>query len=308
MPRVKNLSEKRKRRRDSSSSSSSTSSSSTDSTDTCSDDSSVKLSNTKSVKRKLKRLKRLEKYVSDMKCASVSVNDEKVIPPFDPRDDSQSVEKWVERVDELAKYYNWSETTVGKLVAGRLQGLARKWYDSQDELNPKWGKMKTLLINQFKKPVPFGMLLREASSYEAKPGQNLSEYCFYKLSKLKALKVNIPEEYLVDAVIFGIKNENIVRAARSSHFTTTNELYSYLSTIGSTPSTSKHELKRPFQHSNNFAHPVSSDKNPTHSTNKRITCFNCQGNHFLKNCPKPKIECLKCKKFGHKQDKCPSKL
>ena len=44
--------------------------------------------------------------------------------------------------------------------------------------------------------------------------------------------LNIPESYLIDAIIGGITDENIARSARSSRFMDTNELYRYLSTLG----------------------------------------------------------------------------
>lgn len=201
----------RKRRHSSTSSSSSTSST---------DDDSIKNKSKKS------------RFSHRMGVVNPFINGEdKMIPVFDPQNADQSVELWVRRVDELAKFYNWDNLMIIKLVANRLVGMARRWYDSQDQLAVEWGNMKPLLIKQFAKPLPFAKLLREAALYETYGGQNLSEYCFTKLDKLKALHLNIPESSLIDAVIGGITDENIARSARSSRFKDTNELYAYLSTL-----------------------------------------------------------------------------
>ena len=63
--------------------------------------------------------------------------------------------------------------------------------------------MKRGILDHFRKSVPFANLLKDAPTYEAKPGQNLGDYCFKKLMKLRALKLSIPDEFLIDAVIEG---------------------------------------------------------------------------------------------------------
>lgn len=97
----------------------------------------------------------------------------------------------------------------------------------------KWQwHLKEVFVKQFRKPLPFSKLLLDAATYQATHGQDLGEYCFDKLAKLKLLNVHILEPYLVDAVIGDIPDENIARSARASNFQETNELYVFLSTLG----------------------------------------------------------------------------
>jgi hypothetical protein len=119
-----------------------------------------------------------------------------VIPVSDPQS-TQSVDTRVHRVDELAKNYVWDDRSTTKLVVSRLQGMVKRWYDAQDQLGMNWRNMRAQLVKQFHKPLPFAKLLREAALYEVQPGQDLSEYCFLKMEKLKALKLAIPEDYLL---------------------------------------------------------------------------------------------------------------
>jgi hypothetical protein len=160
--------------------------------------------------------------------------------------------------------------------------------------------MKQLMLRQFYKPLPFSKLLREAALYETRKGQDLSEYCFNKLERLRALKLDIPEAYLVDAIIGGITDENIARTTRSSRFTDTNELYAYLSTIGHLPGS------RPVKSA-----PTPQYATPGTSTEKSLKmgmeCYNCKGPHRARDCPKPRAECFNYKQRGHFQSKCPFK-
>jgi hypothetical protein len=71
----------------------------------------------------------------------------------------------------------WQRRTIGavvaRIVANRLRGIARRWYDSQQHLNVEWRKLKLVLVKQFRKPLPFAKLLLDAATYEATPGQDL---------------------------------------------------------------------------------------------------------------------------------------
>lgn len=263
-----------KRMRDSSTSSSSSSSSSS----SCSFE---------SVRNKRKRAQKKQKKTTPKAPGMYFPGvDEKVIPIFDPQQDKQSVEQWVLRVEELAEHYRWHSSTVVKFAAARLSGMARRWYDSQG-LTKTWKQMRKLLVRQFHKPMPFAKLLKDAALYEATAGQDLAEYCFTKKEKLQALQLNIPEEHLVDAIIGGIPDQNVARAARSSRFTNSSEVYSFLSTMGKMPS------KRA-EVSAGGAIKINREKRP-------IKCFNCQGPHRLFECPKPKVECYGCGRLGHKK-------
>lgn len=209
--------------------------------------------------------------------------EEKMIPVFDPQKADQSIEIWVRRVDELVKCYKWDDLTIIRLVTNRLVGMARRWYDSQEQLAVKWKKMKKLLVKQFTKPLPFSKLLRDAATYETQSNQNFSEYCFNKLDKLRALKIKIPEVYLVDAVIGGITDENIARSVRSSRFNNTNELYAYLSSLGNMPKSFKSDGGRKASRDEEESQEQKATTSGTQQ--KQVKCFNCRGPHRARECP-----------------------
>ncbi|XP_076392657.1 uncharacterized protein LOC143265284 [Megachile rotundata] len=162
-------------------------------------------------------------------------NEEFLIPKFDPAKDSADVEQWTRQVDRIARRYNWSDDDILLVVARSLKGHARRVYDEELVNDHTWRSLKTILLRRFKKPLPFARLLLEAATYTASAGQHLGDYCFEKLSKLRALKLDIPDAYLADAVIGGIQDENVTRTIRSKRYKDADELYAAMNEMGAMP-------------------------------------------------------------------------
>lgn len=188
-----------------------------------------------------KQLKVLRKEIDELRnkpstsATAMCLSDEQAIPIFDSSKDDITVEMWVSKVNSLAEKYQWSDEYTLRIIASRVKGHARQWYYEQTNNDVSWGHMKIGMINHFRKSVPFANLLKDASNYETKPGQNLGDYCFKKLTKLRALKIKIPDEYLIDAVIGGIKDDNIARIIRSAQHQNADKLFAYLNTLGDMP-------------------------------------------------------------------------
>lgn len=56
---------------------------------------------------------------------------------------------------------------------------------------------------------------------------------------MRRLNVTIPDEYLIEAIIVGITDENIARTVRFAQFSNADELYAYMSTFSNLPSKNK---------------------------------------------------------------------
>ncbi|KAJ8909358.1 hypothetical protein NQ315_000447 [Exocentrus adspersus] len=115
------------------------------------------------------------------------------------------------KVVKIARRYGWSENDTLRLTALRLRGHAWEWYEGQSEKLTTWSDMKETLLKKFKMVIRFSSLLKRAANYEARPGQSLGDYCFQKLQKLQALRCNISDKCLIDAVIGGVKDEYVAR-------------------------------------------------------------------------------------------------
>lgn len=266
---------RKKRSRDSSSSS------------TDSDSSATMKKQLKMLKKQIDELKNKPSTSSAADAAALFISDEQAIPVFDSSKDDISIETWVTKVDTLGERYKWSDEYIIRIIASRLKGHARQWYYEQTKNDASWYEMKSMMLEHFRKSVPFANLLRDASNYEARPNQNLGDYCFRKLSKLRALKLQIPDECLVDAVIGGINDDNIVRTIRAAQIQTADRLYCYLNTLGCMPGIGLKHKSINFQHKSL----------PTESQNYNVTqpiqfktqsaCYNCGiSGHIAKDCRK----------------------
>ena len=91
---------------------------------------------------------------------------------------------------------------------------------------------------------------------------------FPKVNQITSIRIPIPEEYLIDAVIEGITDENIVRTIRSAQIQNSDILFAYLNTLGNVPSGEENTCLK-----------SSSKLNVTAPILKRktqlISCYNC---------------------------------
>ena len=97
--------------------------------------------------------------------------DENLLPTYDPAKEDLSIENWVRHVDDLAHRFEWDDRSMMRLIATRLRGHARQWYDTQMRVGTcTWAATKVHLVAQFRRRMLFSRLLREADLYETKPG------------------------------------------------------------------------------------------------------------------------------------------
>lgn len=212
--------------------------------------------------------------------------------------------------------------TSERLILGRLKGHARQWYDTRPRVAVTWQETKEALKQQFRKSVPFSKLFKEAALYESYPGQALGDYCFQKLSKMRKLDIEIPDKYLIDAVIDGITDENVARTIRSAQHRNANELYAYMTTLENFPS--KNERKTTLNIRNDrkdralkslSANPSGAvsdenikptgDKAAADNIKSKVECYNCgKSGHIARKCRMPRVECERYNRLGHRANKC----
>ena len=77
----------------------------------------------------------------------VRVNDDNLIPEFDPDKDSVTIEDWVKKTSRLASRYGWDDDCIMRLISSRLKGNARLWYDEQSHYDMSWDEVQRALID-----------------------------------------------------------------------------------------------------------------------------------------------------------------
>ncbi|CAK9810847.1 hypothetical protein ANTQUA_LOCUS6654 [Anthophora quadrimaculata] len=144
--------------------------------------------------------------------------------------------------------------------------------------------------------MPFSRLLRKADLYEAKPGQQLGDYCFQKLNLIRRLNIGLSDEKTINMVIFEVPDEPLARTIRSAKYTGPNDLYAYMCMMGNMPGKEK---RKETEVRTAIAQTVEE------SRGRGVSCFNCgKSGHVARECRKTMIECSLCKKLGHRREYC----
>lgn len=156
---------------------------------------------------------------------------EKFLPEFDPSNKSLSASDWLDKINTCGILYDWSEKTKLYLAVCRLRGNAQLWYNELHNSQLSWPSFSYAIMKQFPGEINFGKLLVDAANYKSELGQDLQAYCFIKLGKLNKMKLEIPEDKLVDFVAYGIRDEQVRTTVLAARLKTLDELNSCLSTF-----------------------------------------------------------------------------
>lgn len=234
---------------------------------------------------------------------NIRPGDEGLIPYFDPAKHDITVEQWIKDVDQIRTKFVWDDCTILRLIVSRLQGHAKRWYNTRHCITASWTETKAEMIKTFSRPLPFAQFLKEAVLYYARPGQDLGDYCLEKMDKWKKLNIDIPDKYLIDLVIEGIKNKNLARIIRTGNHTDVNSFYNYIQTLGLMPNRDRYYRREDVEEPQGVKKYKADWKVPSvrvyssikeekenildNDMGMQLKCFKCrEGGHFAKQCTK----------------------
>lgn len=148
---------------------------------------------------------------------------------FDPEVDN--ADDWFVEIEEAQKRFGWNEWETVVRSAHHLQGNARIWYNSwRPKVNERvWGRMKIDLTRAFPRKRNNGVLLREAVNFNSDRSDSYDEYARQKLSKLSKVRVEWPENVLIEVIIHGITDLNIRTSVYNQNCLDVSNLISTLS-------------------------------------------------------------------------------
>lgn len=251
--------------------------------------------------------KESNEHLHKVNIQNIQKGDENFIPYFNPDNNDVTVEQWTSNVDKIAKQFGWDDNSIMRLIIQRLQGNAKKWLETRHSIPISWAETKTMMINIFNKPLPFGKLIKEAVMHEAKVGQCLGDYCLEKINKWRKINIKIPDEYIIDYVIDGIKNMTIARSIRAARHTNVDEFYKYMQTMGHVPGKNvypREAVAHTLQNRTNgrtntlknhkpgskFINKYNKTKKQAQMDNSTVRCFHCgEDGHFARTCIKQEI-------------------
>lgn len=264
--------------------------------------SEVYVSNERDQQQRIQQLEDLVDQLlqSENRCSvRVSIKPD-CIPEFSPGNHSESIKKWLDKIDQLSQINRWDEKTTVYHMQSRLTGLAKTWYNNLDNYKYTWDEWKQLLIEAFPDHYDFPTAIRKLLRRTKTHDESWTEYYFAKMQLLR--QCDISGKNAVAMIIDGIHDNAIQSGAKVGRYTTPEELYrDYLSTLAIAQerprydSLKKHEKRQ-------LEKPIAPEER---RIVKRGKCYNCkQYGHFQTECTKPRIECGTCKKLGHTTDKC----
>lgn len=230
-----------------------------------------------------------------------------VIPEFDPNNKTQTVERWLNKVNECAGIYNWNETQIIHFSLQKLTGLAKKWYESLATLTYSWDQWQAKLIRAFPSQENYGNILEEMLSKKCRTGDNIKEYFYEKIALLS--RCEIGGRKAVDCVLHGILDISIRNGAQALKCEEPEDLLSYLVSQKSRELNQGNQFRKRDNRgvaASNFYNKTDTYSSKVNSDN--FTCYNClEKGHTFHKCPKPLIKCVKCGRVGHNDNNCVKK-
>ncbi|GLV43591.1 hypothetical protein CBL_20534, partial [Carabus blaptoides fortunei] len=161
---------------------------------------------------------------SSTHCSHAAAKD--VITSFDPEVRTQTMEKWLQFIDELARAYGWDHQNTTINTTAKLRGLAKTWYRALLSLNHDWHTWKQMLKTAFPSSLDYYQQLKVMTQRVKLPSESYIKYYYEQLALLTSL--NIIGEKAVSCIIGGISDMLVQTSARVGNYSTPDELFVYL--------------------------------------------------------------------------------
>lgn len=234
-----------------------------------------------------------------------------VIPEFDPLSKEQTINVWLDKVDECSEIYNWTDRQTIHYALPKLTGIAKTWYQGLPSIKHNWSEWKVMLKESFPATENYAELLTEMLNRRVRPGESFELYYFSKINLLNRCKIF--GRQAVDCLLYGIDDRGVRVGAQAAKFDKPEDVLEFFKTIKH--NRNQNDNQKDFnrdKRSSNILGSGNSTRNSDASSFKNnnakgpVTCFNCNGvGHPSFKCPKPIVKCTNCNYLGHDSSHCP---
>ncbi|XP_073960696.1 uncharacterized protein [Choristoneura fumiferana] len=236
-----------------------------------------------------------------------------VIPEYDPMLKEQTINIWLDKVDECSDIYNWNERQTIHYALPKLTGLAKTWYQGLPTIKHTWNEWKEMLRESFPATENYAELLTDMLNRRVRPGESLEVYYFAKLNLLNRCKIF--GKQAVDCLLYAIDDRGVRVGAQAARFDKPEDVLEFFKTVKSNRNQADtfkdtNRDRRVGTYTNFNNNPArsadTSSGTPKNNSNKGpIKCFNCQGvGHPSFKCPKPVVKCTNCGFLGYEASHC----
>lgn len=228
-----------------------------------------------------------------------------VVPEFDPSENSQTIENWINKVNECAQIYSWNDRQICHYALPKLSGLAKKWYQGLSSVLYNWDEWTQKLKLAFPSNENYGDLLTTMLKLRCRFGQPLEHYYYDKIALIN--KCEITGKKAVGCLIHGIDDKFVRMGAGACMFEEPEQVLNYLRTV------SQHETNTPSINNRNRngyqqsrqVNKVANEQIKGNNSTDTVRCFNCnEMGHISLKCNKPIKRCNFCLKLGHETKDC----
>ncbi|KAF9407286.1 hypothetical protein HW555_012643 [Spodoptera exigua] len=152
-----------------------------------------------------------------------------VIPEFDPLLREQTIDVWLNKVDECAEIYNWNDKQTAHFALPKLTGHAKTWYQGLPSIKHSWLEWKRILRESFPSTENYAELLTEMLNRRTRPGESLEVYYFSKINLLNRCKIF--GKQAVDCIVFGIEDKGVRLSAQAGKFDKPEDTLEFFKTV-----------------------------------------------------------------------------
>ncbi|XP_046468075.1 uncharacterized protein [Neodiprion pinetum] len=149
------------------------------------------------------------------------------IPLFDPSQKSQTIEVWIQRVEELKKIHEWDDIAVSSFALENLRGVAKTWYDRLSTVDFSWTKWKEKLLEAFTDHTSLPDKLAVMLARTKTKNESMMRYFFGKAALVRAC--GFEGKDAADCIAQGIFDQALKNAIKQNDFQTSEALRIFLS-------------------------------------------------------------------------------